>query len=96
MDECKTLTDGFYQRQGCGLSKVSGYAFKCGWTLVDMKAACAAAAGAYTHFSAQPKLYLTQNTPSIPPNTPDYPVTPDNHLLSNPYMHPLSHRKRLR
>jgi hypothetical protein len=37
-------TDGFYQRRGCGLTKVSAYAYQCGRTLVDMKAACAAMA----------------------------------------------------
>lgn len=33
--------DGFYQRQGCGLDKVSVYTYKCGWTVTDMKSVCA-------------------------------------------------------
>ena len=44
------------------------------------------------HFSAQPELFLTQNTAYTSPNTPYIPPT---HPLNNPYMHPLSYRKRL-
>jgi len=45
------------------------------------------------HFSAQPEPFLTQNTSSPSPNTPQ---TPPKHPLYFPYMHPLSHSKRLR
>jgi len=33
------------------------------------------------HFSTQPELFLTQNPPSTPPDTPWHPLTPPKHFL---------------
>jgi hypothetical protein len=46
------------------------------------------------HVLAQRKPFLTQNTPWIPPNTPEYSLIPAKHPLQYPSMRPLSHRKR--
>jgi len=58
------------------------------------------------HLSAQPELFLTQNAPKTPPNSPKHPQNtpsttpispkPPKHPLNKPQMYPLCHRKRLR
>jgi hypothetical protein len=89
VDECKPLPVISFQQVMTG----TGHAADPLTASRSPPAAAAAERLILVHFSAQPEPFLTQNTPYTHPNTPS---TPPNHPLKNPYMHPLSHRKRLR
>ena len=83
MDECKPLIAG---RSSC-------FAAEHRVHIMDMSVCCFKA-GAYTRS-------LSSSTSAVPYpkytlSTPKYPVIPPKHPLGNPYMHTLSHRKRLR